>query len=387
MTFSSKLPDIGTTIFTVMSQMANECGAINLSQGFPDFEPPVELLDMCTKYLKSGFNQYPPMMGVPYLREQIVAKISNLYGVTLNPDTEITVTSGATESLFVAIQTVVKNGDEVIVFDPAYDSYEPAVTLAGGKTIHIPMSAPDFQLDFEHLKDALSSKTRLIIVNSPHNPCGSVFQPSDLEELAALTRDLDLYFLSDEVYEHMIYDGGSHHSLLAHAELKEKTFVVSSFGKTYHATGWKIAYCAAPAELTAEFRKIHQFVTFTTHTPSQWALAEYMEHYPEHYLQLPAFYQDKRDLFIASMKGSGFEMKPSAGTYFQLADYSNLADMGDRVFSEFLTREVGVAAIPISVFYQNPPNDRIVRFCFAKSDSTIIEATEKLSNLQPVKPS
>ncbi len=385
MTFESKLPDIGTTIFTVMSQMAQESGAINLSQGFPDFEPPAELLDMCTKYLNGGYNQYPPMMGVPYLREQIASKILKLHAVTLDHETEITVTSGATESLFVAIQTVVRSGDEVIVFDPAYDSYQPAVTLAGGKTIHIPMSAPDFRIDFERLANALSNKTRLVIVNSPHNPCGSVFRASDLEDLAALTHDMDLFFLSDEVYEHMIYDGGSHYSLLAHPELREKSFVVSSFGKTYHATGWKIAYCVAPGPLTHEFRKIHQFVTFTTHTPTQWALAEYMEHYPDHYLQLPAFYQAKRDLFNTSMEESGFSLKPSDGTYFQLADYSALSDIDDRAFSEFLTREIGVAAIPISVFYENPPGDCIVRFCFAKSDSTILEATQKLVKLQPVK--
>ncbi len=378
MLIKSKLPDVGTTIFTVMSQMANEHGAINLSQGFPDFEPPAILLDMLEKYLKTGFNQYPPMMGVPYLREQIAQKLDRLYEVNVDPDHEITVTSGATESLFVAIQTVVQSGDEVIVFDPAYDSYEPAVTLAGGKTIHVPLKTPAFHIDFDKFSDALNEKTRLIIVNSPHNPCGSVFSASDIEKLAELTRNRDLFFLSDEVYEHMVFDGGDHQTLLANEELKSKSFVVSSFGKTYHATGWKIAYCAAPKEMTAEFRKIHQFVTFTSHTPTQWALAEFMDKYPEHYLELPAFYEAKRNVFNKAMSNSGFSLTPSAGTYFQLADYSALSDMNDRDFASFLTCEIGVAAIPISAFYETPPDDRIVRFCFAKQDATIIEAAEKL---------
>ena len=382
MTIKSKLPGIGTTIFTLMSQMANDSGAINLSQGFPDFDPPEDLLALCDKYLRGGYNQYPPMSGVPYLREQICIKLKRLYQVDLDAENEITVTSGATESLFVAIQAVVRTGDEVIVFDPAYDSYEPAVTLAGGHTIHVPMAAPEFHIDFDRLAAALNEKTRLIIVNSPHNPCGSIMVASDLEQLAELTRPYDLYILSDEVYEHMVYDGEIHHSLLAHEELKLKTFVVSSFGKTYHATGWKVAYCAAPVALTAEFRKIHQFVTFTTHTPTQWALAEYMAKKPEHYLQLPAFYQAKRDLFNSAMSASGFTLVPSAGTYFQLADYSNLSDLDDMAFATFLTREIGVAAIPISAFYEQPPDDRIVRFCFAKEDATIVKAAAMLGKVQ-----
>ncbi len=382
MNIESKLPKVGTTIFTVMSQMANEHGAINLSQGFPDFEPPAPLLEMCEKYLRSGYNQYPPMMGVPYLREQIADKMAKLYQVSVDPDKEITVTSGATESLFVAIQAGVRTRDEVIVFDPAYDSYEPAVTLAGGKTIHVPMSAPDFRLDFNRLADALNQRTRLIIVNSPHNPCGSTFQPGDIKKLADLTRGHELFFLSDEVYEHMVYDGASHLTLLANEELRAKSLVVSSFGKTYHATGWKVAYCIAPDSLTQEFRKIHQFVTFTTHTPTQWALAEFMEHYPEHYLALPAFYQAKRDLFNSAMASSGFKLRPSAGTYFQLADYSTLSELNDVEFSALLTREIGVAAIPISVFYEQPPDNRIVRFCFAKQDETIREAASKLCSME-----
>jgi methionine transaminase len=385
MKIESKLPDIGTTIFTVMSQMANEAGAINLSQGFPDFDPPDDLLAMCEKYLRGGYNQYPPMMGVACLREQISVKLKKLYQVELDPETDITVTSGATESLFVAIQAVVRPGDEVIVFDPAYDSYEPAVTLAGGNTIHVPMSTPDFHIDFDRLAAALNARTRLIIVNSPHNPCGSIVSAADLERLADLSRQYDLYFLSDEVYEHMVYDNGRHHSLLAQEELKPRSFVVSSFGKTYHATGWKIAYCAAPAALTTEFRKIHQFVTFTTHTPTQWALAEYMEYNPDHYLQLPGFYQAKRDLFNSAMSASGFSLVPSAGTYFQLADYSDLSRLDDMAFSTFLTREIGVAAIPVSAFYEQPPGDRIVRFCFAKEDDTITRAAARLSSMSAMR--
>ncbi|MBQ62604.1 MAG: methionine aminotransferase [Gammaproteobacteria bacterium] len=378
MTIESKFPGVGTTIFTIMSQMANDHGAINLSQGFPDFSPPVELLEMCEKYLRGGYNQYPPMSGVPYLREQIALKLERLYQTELDPDSNITITSGATESLFVAIQSVVRPGDEVIVFDPAYDSYEPAVTMAGGQTIHVPMAAPNFHIDFDRLGEAINIRTRLIIVNSPHNPCGSIISAADLEKLASMTRQHDLYILSDEVYEHMVYDGAIHHSLLTNEELRNRSFVVSSFGKTYHATGWKVAYCAAPVALTAEFRKIHQFVTFTTHTPTQWALAEYMEQTPDHYLQLPAFYQAKRDLFNSAMTGSGFNLTPSAGTYFQLADYSDLSDQDDVAFSSFLTQQVGVAAIPISVFRKEPTSDRLVRFCFAKEDETIIKAAALL---------
>ncbi len=385
MNITSKLPDVGTTIFTVMSQLAADSGAINLSQGYPDFEPPEALLDLFVKYLRGGCNQYPPMTGIPYLREQIAAKIARLYGADVHPDREITVTSGATEALFVAIQAVVGAGDEVIVFDPAYDSYEPATTLAGARTIHLPLSAPDFSIDHERLASAITGKTRLIIINSPHNPSGSVLCREDLDQLATITRDRDIFFLSDEVYEHMVFDGGTHHSLLGHEELRSKAFVVSSFGKTYHATGWKIAYCVAPETLSTEFRKVHQFVTFTTHTPSQWAIAEFLEHHAEHYLSLPAFYQAKRDLFNERMRESAFTLKPSAGTYFQLADYRALSDMDDRSFCNFLTREIGVAAIPVSAFYENPPDHRIVRFCFAKSDDTLVEAVEKLCLMKPVR--
>lgn len=378
----SKLPNIGTTIFTVMSALAAEHDAINLSQGYPDFAVPEALVDLVTKYMREGLNQYPPMTGVPYLREQIAAKAARLYGADVNMDTEVTVTSGATEALFVAINAMVRPGDEVIVFDPAYDAYEPAVTLAGGVTRHLPLSPPTFSPDWQQLADAINDRTRLVILNSPHNPCGGILQAADLDALAAIVASTGVYLLSDEVYEHMVFDGERHHSLLSHPALRSRSFVVSSFGKTYHATGWKTAYCIAPAALTTEFRKVHQFVTFTTHTPTQWALAEFMETCPEHYLELPKFYEAKRNLFLEEMAGSGFRMTPSHGTYFQLADYSDISDMPDDAFARHLTTEVGVAAIPISVFCETPPQGHFVRFCFCKDDATLRAAAAKLRQLE-----
>lgn len=377
----SKLPGVGTTIFTIMSALAQQHDAINLSQGFPDFAVPEELLGLVDKYLRQGYNQYPPMTGVPYLREQIARKIATLYQADVDMDAEITVTSGGTEALFVAIQAVVGPGDEAIVFDPAFDVYEPAITLAGGHARHVPLTLPDFRYDWQRVRDAISARTRLIIVNSPHNPCGGIIKAEDLATLAELVRDRDIFILSDEVYEHMVFDGQRHLSLLTHPELRQRAFVVSSFGKTYHATGWKIAYCVAPETLSAEFRRIHQFVTFTTHTPTQWAIAEYLERRPEHYLNLAAFYQAKRDLFLEELASSAFSFSPSGGTYFQLADYSRLSDMPDVEFARFLTTDVGVAAIPISVFCESPPDTHIVRFCFAKDDATLRLAAEKLRGM------
>ena len=374
---TSKLPGIGTTIFTTMSQLAAEHGAINLSQGYPDFSVPQPLLDLVAKYLNTGHNQYPPMIGIDYLREQISKKVAKLYAAEVNMATEITVTSGATEALFVAFQAIVRADDEVIVFDPAYDSYEPAITLAQGRTIHLPLD-DQFNIDWNLVKASITANTRAIVLNSPHNPTGSVLTHSDLDALADIIEARDIYIISDEVYEHMVFDNTPHLSLLSHERLRSRSFVISSFGKTYHATGWKIAYCIAPPEMTEEFRKIHQFVTFTTHTPSQWALAEYLDTCPEHYLNLPSFYQQKRDLFCRLMADSPFELKPSAGTYFQLADYSALSDLPDFQFVEYLTKEIGVAAIPISVLYQTPPDARVIRFCFAKNDQTLHTACEKL---------
>ncbi len=379
---TSKLPDVGTTIFTVMSQLAQEHEAINLSQGYPDFAVPEELADLVARYIHEGKNQYPPMTGVPELREQIALKAEKLYGASLDADREITVTSGATEALFVAIQAVINAGDEAIVLDPAYDAYDPAVRLAGGKAVHVPLNAPAFRPDWDRVVAAITARTRLIIVNSPHNPTGSILLREDLDALADIVERHDLLVLSDEVYEHMVFDGEQHHSLLTHETLRQRTFVVSSFGKTYHATGWKVAFCAAPVELSMEFRKIHQFVTFTTHTPTQWALAEFMRTCPEHYLELPAFYEAKRNLFLDSLAGSRFEMTKTAGTYFQLADYGKISSMPDTEFARFLTTEVGVAAIPVSVFYENPPEQTIIRFCFCKDDATIREAAARLHSLE-----
>ncbi len=378
MDLKSKLPEVGTTIFTVMSRMAAEHGAINLSQGYPDFPVPAALLEKLNEYAQRGENQYPPMHGVPYLREQIAAKLKRCYQIQADAETELTVTSGATEALFVAIQAVVSDGDEVIVFDPAYDSYEPAVALAGGRTIHIPLNAGDFSIDWDRVRDVVTEKTRLIIINSPHNPTGAVISGEDLEELANIIEGTRTLILSDEVYEHMVFDDGQHHTIASHPQLRTQSFVVSSFGKTYHATGWKVGYCLASPELTVEFRKVHQFVTFTTHTPTQWAIADYLEHHPEHDQELPSFYQAKRDLFLKEMQGIGFDMVASNGTYFQLAAYGNVSTADDMTFVTELTQKAGVAAIPVSVFYETPPEQRLVRFCFAKSDETLVEAAAKL---------
>jgi methionine aminotransferase len=377
---ASKLPHLGTTIFTVMSQMASEYKAINLSQGYPDFDVPEPLLALMTKYLNAGMNQYPPMTGVPYLRQQIAVKVENLYDCKVDSETEITVTSGATEALFVAIQATIKADDDVIVFDPVYDSYEPAIQLAGGRAIHVPLD-DQFNINWDLVRAAMTSRTRMIIVNSPHNPSGSTLKSDDLDQLQALTEDTNIIVLSDEVYEHMVFNGLPHESILTRPKLKQRAFVVSSFGKTYHATGWKVAYCIAPEALSKEFRKVHQYVTFTTHTPTQWALAEYMESHPEHYLELPQFYQAKRDLFLEEMKDSRFKLSPSQGTYFQLADYGEISDKSDVEFANWLTQEMGVAAIPISVFYEKPVSGRHVRFCFAKDDSTIKAACKILREL------
>ena len=377
----SKLPDVGTTIFTVMSRLAEDCGAINLSQGFPDFQPPGELVELVGHHLAAGRNQYPPMIGVGSLREEIARKLSGLYGISPDPDTEITVSSGGTEALFCAIHAVVRAGDEVIVFDPAYDSYAPAIRLAGGKPVHIPLLAPRFEPDWERLERSLNPHTRLVIINTPHNPTGTVLTGDDLARLAHLLAPHDTYVLSDEVYEHIVFDAHRHASVLANAELAPRSYAVFSFGKTYHATGWKVGYCVAPPALTTEFRRVHQFNTFTTTTPLQHALADYLARRPEHYLELPDFYQEKRDLFLRLMEGSRFALAPSAGTYFQLAEYGAISDEPDVEFARRLTTDHGVAVIPVSVFYKDPPEMRYVRFCFAKESATLVEAAERLSSL------
>lgn len=377
----SKLPKTGTTIFTVMTQLAERHRAINLAQGFPDFQPPARLQDLVGQHLRAGHNQYPPMTGVQRLREAIARKILDVYCTTVDADSQITVTSGATEALFCAVQAIVRPGDEVIVFDPAYDSYEPAVTLAGGRTTHLPLRTPAFTIDWDRLETSLTERTRLLIINSPHNPTGALIDGADLNRLAELLRPYDCFVLSDEVYEHIVYDGCAHASALAHAELAQRAFTVSSFGKTYHATGWKVGYCVAPRELAEEFRRIHQYVTFAAVAPIQHALADYLDEAPEHYRGLPAFYQAKRDHFASLLADSKFELLPARGTYFQLADYSAVADLDDVEFARWLTIEHGVATIPISVFYDAGSNGRLVRFCFAKEAQTLDAAAARLQAL------
>lgn len=383
MQIQTKLPKVGTTIFTVMSQLAAEHQAVNLGQGFPDFDGPQALRDALSAAMAAGRNQYAPMTGIPALRQQIAAKTQALYGRAVDADTEVTVTSGATEALFAAIAAVVRGGDEVIVLDPCYDSYEPAIELNGARAVHVPLDlAADFAVDWQRVKDAMTPATRMIIVNTPHNPCGAVFSAADLDALAALTRDTGVFVLSDEVYEHIVFDSAAHQSVLRHAELAERSFVVSSFGKTYHCTGWKVGYCIAPPALSAEFRKVHQYLTFCTFSPAQWALAEVLERDPAHYLELPAFYQAKRDRFRALLDGSRFRLLPVAGAYFQVADYSALSDEDDIAYCRRLVREAGVAAIPVSAFYETPPAaSRLIRFCFAKTDGVLEQAAERLRRL------
>jgi methionine aminotransferase len=380
-TLSSKLPDVGTTIFTVMSELARAEGALNLSQGFPDFDGPKALLDRVSHYLHDGHNQYAPMMGVPALRSAIATKVSDLYGLRVDAEKEVTVTSGATEALFCAIAAVVNPGDEVIVFDPAYDSYEPVVRLQGGRTLHVPLHPPDYRVDWTQVRDLVSDRTRLIISNTPHNPTGTVWDAADIAALSDIVADRNLFLLADEVYEHIIFDGRTHQSLTRYPDLFARSFVVSSFGKTYHTTGWKIGYCVAPAPLTEEFRRIHQYVTFTSNTPVQLALADFLNEHPEHHRTLGAFYQAKRDTFCRLLADSPFSVTPSAGTYFQLLDYSAWSNEPDAQLAVRLTREAKLAAIPVSPFYLQDPGHRMLRLCFAKDDATLVRAAEILSSL------
>ncbi len=378
----SKLPSLGTTIFTVMSKMAQEFDAINLSQGFPDFEPPEALIEAFRYRLSAGHHQYPPMHGIPALRTQIQKKVARYHQVFVDPETEVTITSGATEAIFVTVQALVRQGDEVVIFDPAFDAYAPAVTLAGGTAKHLPLTGTQFEIDVDALTRAVSPRTRLLIINSPHNPCGGLIAQAVLEHIADLADKHDFYVLSDEVYEHMVFDGQRHVSAIEIPALRKRTFMISSFGKTLHATGWKVAYCVAPPTLTVEFRKIHQFVTFTTHTPCQWAIADFLAKDGGHVEALPAFYEKKRDLFKALFEPLGFQLTLSQGTYFQLAPYSAipaLRGLTDKDCANTLTQKFGVAAIPISVFYDRPPQDqRLIRFCFAKDDETLRQAARRL---------
>lgn len=380
-TLESKLPKVGTTIFTVMSQLAAQHQAVNLSQGFPDFLPPEGLLDLVHRCLRERYHQYALMPGSMPLREAIAHKLRDLYGVHADPANAITITSGATEAIFDAIAAVVRRDDEVIVFDPCYDSYEPSITLAGGKTVHLPLVLPDFTIDWERLRTSLNERTRLVIVNSPHNPSGAVMSRADFARLAELLRPYDCYLLSDEVYEHVVFDGAKHATALAEPELAPRTFAVFSFGKTYHATGWKLGYVVAAPALSAELRRVHQYVTFASTSPLQQALAEYVVAHPEHHLNLPAFYQERRDYFAQLLSTTKFRALKVPGTYFQLADYSAISSLPDVEFARWLTIEHGVATIPVSVFYDQPPDVKLVRFCFAKENATLDAAAARLRRL------
>jgi methionine transaminase len=381
MQIQTKLPKVGTTIFSVMSQLAVEYKAVNLGQGFPDFEPPQALRDAVTRAMADGRNQYAPGIGLANLREQIALKTERLYGYKVNADTDVTVTSGATEALFSAIAAIVREGEEVIVFDPAYDSYEPAIELQGARAVHIPLTVPSFSIDWQRVRDAVTPRTRMILINSPHNPSGAVLSRADLDELAAIVRDTEIVVLSDEVYEHIVYDGAEHQSVLRHPELAARSIVVSSFGKTFHCTGWKLGYAVAPKALSAEFRKVHQYLTFCTFHPAQQAFAEFLASTPEHYLELPSFYQVKRDRFHALIAPSRLKLLDVPGGYFQLVDYSAIRDEDDVAFCEWMVKHAGVAAIPLTPFYESAPGTRLVRLCFAKSDATMDAAAERLCKL------
>ncbi|HEY6133528.1 MAG TPA: pyridoxal phosphate-dependent aminotransferase [Rubrivivax sp.] len=376
--FPSRLPRVGTTIFTVMSALAQERGAVNLGQGFPDFECDPALLDAVDAAMRAGHNQYPPMAGVMALREAVAAKTEALYGRRYDPGTEITVTAGATQAILTAILACVHPGDEVIVLEPCYDSYGPNIELAGGRVVRVALTPGTFRPDFEAIARALSPRTRAIIVNSPHNPSGTVWRTEDMDRLAALLRPTEVLLISDEVYEHMVFDNRRHVSASAHPELAARAFVVSSFGKTFHVTGWKVGTVAAPAPLTSEFRKVHQFNVFTVNTPMQVALTSYLED-PAPYLGLSAFYQAKRDLFRAGLAATRLRALPSEGTYFQCVDYSAVSKVGEAAFCRWLTTEIGVAAIPLSVFYESGFEQRIVRLCFAKRDETLRLALDRLT--------
>ena len=380
MILQPKLPDAGITIFTVMSQLAAEHRAVNLSQGFPDFNAPDALIDLVGSAMRQGLNQYAPMQGVPALRQRIAEKVKHLYGASVDPDTTVTVTSGATEALFAAITAVVHPGDEVIVIEPAFDSYVPAIELNRGVPVFVPMTFPQYAVDWNRVKDALTPRTRLIILNSPHNPTGTVLDDTDMAILQEIAAAHPFFIVSDEVYEHIIFDGLRHQSMLRYPDLAAKSFVISSFGKTYHTTGWKIGYCVAPPDLSKEFRSVHQFLTFASNTPIQHAYAEFMQN-SAHYLALCDFYQQKRDKFLTLMKESRFAPLPCAGTYFQMMDYTAISDEADETFARRMTIEHGVAAIPPSVFYHDRRDHKVLRFCFAKQDRTLEQAAEILCRI------
>lgn len=376
----SKLPNVGTTIFTVMSTLAAEKNAVNLGQGFPDFNCDPALVDAVTDAMRQGLNQYPPMTGVPVLREAIAKKIVTLHGHTYSATSEITITAGATQAIITAILAIVHPGDEVIVLEPCYDSYVPNIELAGGVPVRVPLIPGSFRPDFNKISAAITSKTRAILINSPHNPTGTVWSREDMLRLQEILAPTNVLLISDEVYEHMVFDGQQHQSAARYPDLAARAFIVSSFGKTYHVTGWKVGYVAAPADWSAEFRKVHQFNVFTVNTPVQYGLASYMAN-PKPFMELPAFYQRKRDLFRQGLLRTRFKILPSEGTYFQCVDISAVSDLGETEFCEWLTSEIGVAAIPLAAFYGDGFDQRVVRFCFAKKDETLNAALQRLQTL------
>ncbi len=377
---NSKLPEVSTTIFTIMSTMANEYSAINLSQGFPNFDVDPKLIDLVTQGMKKGYNQYAPMPGFMPLRESIAEKTNSLYGSTYHPETEVTITSGATQAIFTILSAFIRPGDEVIIFKPAYDCYEPSIELFGGTIVPIQMSAPDFSIDWQEVSSKITSETKMMIINSPHNPSGSILSKKDMLILEKLLEDTNIILVSDEVYEHIIFDGAEHQSAARYPGLKARTFITASFGKTFHTTGWKMGYCLAPSALMTEFRKVHQFNVFCSNHPMQYALAEYLKT-PENYLSLAAFYQEKRDLFLSLIKDSRFTFTPAGGTYFQLLNYSKITDEGDVAFAEILTKKHKIASIPVSVFNLNQRDDTVLRFCFAKKNDTLKKAAEILCRI------
>jgi methionine aminotransferase len=378
---SSKLPNTSTSIFAVMSKLSTEENAINLAQGYPDFPTSPKLIALVNKTMKEGFNQYAPMPGIYSLREAISNKIETLYGMSYDPETEITVTAGATQAIYTIITSLVQKDDEVIIFAPAYDCYDPTIRLNGGKTVELELKAPDFKVDWEEVKAAISEKTKMIIINTPHNPTGSVLSQQDMLTLQELVKDTKIMILSDEVYEHLIYDGLEHQSIARFPGLAERSFLVASFGKTFHSTGWKMGYCAGPSALMKEFRKVHQFNVFSVNHPVQKALTAYLED-KEHYVSLPKFFQAKRDLFLHAIKDSRFSFKPSSGTYFQLLDFSGISKESDMELAKKWTRERKLASIPVSAFYNRRTDHKVLRFCFAKSDDTLLRGAAILNAIE-----
>ena len=378
---SSKIPNTGVSIFSQMTKMANAYNAINMSQGFPDFDCSDKLKDLVTKAMFAGYNQYAPLEGVMKLREKISEKINTLYNFHYNPETEITITSGATQAIFTAVAAFIKENDEVIIIEPAFDTYEPSIKLNGGKPVYVRLHYPDYSINWEEIQRSLNSRTKMIIINTPHNPTGAVFTKDDMIKLQKITSGSKIIILSDEVYEHILFDGNEHQSVARFPELASRSLLISSFGKTYTATGWKTGYCCAPASLTEEFRRVHQLVVYAANTPIQHAYAEILN-YPEEYLRMNDFYQQKRDQFINFLSGSKFKIIPSQGTYFQLVTYADISDKSDVDFNDFLIKEVGIAAIPISAFYHEKAKHNVIRFCFAKNDETLKLVADKLIKLK-----